>query len=118
MIGMFQHPADIAGYRARTTAAGMDADDGGQAVRLMSAGSRQSSAPPGPRDTGISPAFFSELRILRMITGLQPVLWASSVLVTRCLPRASQIKIRQCTATEHFMLSCMGTSFRRADAQM
>jgi hypothetical protein len=52
-------------------------------------------APPVPNLTVIIPAFFKELTILRMVTGLHPVDKDSSSLVTFFSVPYSLIKIRQ-----------------------
>lgn len=104
MIRGFQNFANVLRYRARPALTGMNPNDGGHTIwfqcridlvqgdlgwisaQLCTAGSTENRN---------KPCFFSALRILRITTGLLPVLSAKRLLVTLAIPFASWIKIRQ-----------------------
>ena len=117
MVGRLQHLPDVLCHRAGASLTGMNPELGDSRLPVPvwhRSGRGGSGAGIGAEFDAAGvlvyrdpPTVFMALRILGITTGLHPVLSTSSVLVTLAPPFASWMKIRQCNATEHFMLICI-----------
>ena len=97
-VRYLQYLTDVLGHWAASPLTGMNPNDGGHTLRLQCridlvqgnlgwvGAQLRTAGSTGHRN---KPRLFNALRMLRMTTGLLPVLWARRLLVTLAIPFAS-----------------------------